>query len=89
MKPELTYIRSGDQLDTRSQTGKHRTASPEQVWADAPELPARAQTRAIQNPGDAAKAVPLSMGGSGSRGAPIGADYGWTVGAEPGPGQIS
>lgn len=54
MPPELTDIRSGDYRITRSQTGKHRTAAPEQVWAD---LSAGAQARAIQPPDDAAEAV--------------------------------
>ena len=38
-------------LDTRSQVGKYRAASPEQVWADAPDLSAGAQTHTIQHSG--------------------------------------
>ena len=45
-------------MDSRSQAGKHRAAPPEQVWADAPDLPAGAQAHAIQPFDDAAEAVP-------------------------------
>ena len=76
-------------MDSGLQTGKYRRKTPEQVWADAPDLPAGAQAHTIQYSGDAAEAIPPSVEGSGSRGSPIGVDHGWAVGTESGPGQSS
>ena len=88
MKPELTYIQCGDYWIPNLKL-ESTEASPEQVRAHAPDLPAGAQTYPIQPPGDAAEAVPPSVGGSGSRGVPIGADYGRIAGAESRPRQSS
>lgn len=89
MKPELTYIQCGDYWIPNLKLESTEERPLNKYGRMRPDLPAGAQTYPIQPPGDAAEAVPPSVGGSGSRGVPIGADYGRIAGAESRPRQSS
>ena len=89
MKPQLSYVRSGDYWipDLKLESTEHRPLNRYGRMRRTflrEHRPMQYSLLTMQQ-----KLFPPSVGGSGSRGTPTGADHGRIAGTESGPGQSS